>query len=528
MISDSSRSARHELKLSPGHIRGNNFGHKRFSSTTSKRTRGKFNPNARGCGIFYIAKRRNQRCVIKISYTKNTKTRAWAAHGEYLQREHAQHEDEKGLGFNNQSNHVDLKNMLREWQKANDEHVFRLIISPENGVRMNLKQHTKNLLIQMEKDLKTKLEWAAIDHHNTDYPHVHILIRGRDEKDKTLIIEREYLSRTLRYRSEELATRELGLRNENDLIRIRERQLESKHVTEIDRSLRYKSINNIVNYHTPVPDNLAARELRLLEINRLKFLEKHGLAKKISAKSWQLHKDMEIELKNMQLSNDIIKSRARHNIRTITHEMPAPTQIQENKPLTGKVIGMGLEDELKDQRYLLLEGTDGKVHYIQATNSIIKARDNFNFYNENIITFEKKKFTNEHGKIIEYHRVTNHFTLSDMENEPRSRLDRDVIEFVKANGHKPISNFPEKSFSHEYTRAMTKRFHELEKENTFKKDNELYKLAPNWEKKLELIVKQRQQNLELESGNKHSYANKKIITEHSLGHRKSNELTRQR
>jgi type IV secretory pathway VirD2 relaxase len=148
----------------------------------------------------------------------------------------------------------------------------------------------------MEKDLKTKLEWAAIDHHNTDYPHVHLLIRGRDEKNKTLIIEHEYLSRTLRHRSEELATRELGLRKEHDLVRMRERQLESKHVTEINRSLRYKAVNNIVIYHTPVPNNLAGRELRLVEIKRLKFLERCGLSERISAKSWQLHDEMEILL----------------------------------------------------------------------------------------------------------------------------------------------------------------------------------------------------------------------------------------
>jgi type IV secretory pathway VirD2 relaxase len=32
----------------------------------------------------------------------------------------------------------------------------------------------------MERDLGTPLQWVAIDHYNTDNPHVHLLVRGRD------------------------------------------------------------------------------------------------------------------------------------------------------------------------------------------------------------------------------------------------------------------------------------------------------------------------------------------------------------
>lgn len=516
MLNHSPRPTRHALDLLPTHIRGNSFNDPTFGLKPRIRRARKFDARARGCGIFYIVKKRNQRCVIKISYTKNTKTRSWAAHGEYLQREHAQQESEKGLGFNNHSDNVDLKTTLCEWQHSNDAHVFRLIISPENGYRMDLKKHAKDLLQQMEKDLKTKLQWAAIDHHNTDYPHLHVLIRGRDDHNKTLVIESEYLSRTLRHQSEEFATRELGLRKEHDLVRAREKQLDREYVTEIDRSLRYKAVNSIVNYHTPVPDNLAARELRLLEIKRLKFLEILGLVEKISAKSWKLNDELEPVLQKMQLSNDIIKSQARHNIRTFSPEEPTPTHIQENKPLTGKVVGMGLENELKDQRYLLLEGIDGKVHYIQASNSIIKARDNFKFYNENLITLEKKKFTNEHGKIIEYHRVTNHINLREMQKDPLSRLDRDVIEFVKSNGTNPVSHFHEQSFAHEYATVMTKRFHELERGNIFINKKGHYELASDWQKKIERLIQQRQQTQQIELQRKHGHVTKnEIALEHT-------------
>jgi hypothetical protein len=61
MFIHSTRSTQHSLKLLSAHISRNNFDRLKFPLATQKRTRGKFNPSARGCGIFYIAKKRNQR-----------------------------------------------------------------------------------------------------------------------------------------------------------------------------------------------------------------------------------------------------------------------------------------------------------------------------------------------------------------------------------------------------------------------------------------------------------------------------------
>jgi type IV secretory pathway VirD2 relaxase len=32
---------------------------------------------------------------------------------------------------------------------------------------------------EMERDLGTKLEWIAVDHWNTEHPHVHIIVRDK-------------------------------------------------------------------------------------------------------------------------------------------------------------------------------------------------------------------------------------------------------------------------------------------------------------------------------------------------------------
>jgi type IV secretory pathway VirD2 relaxase len=509
---------KHALELIPAHVRS--YRPEKKGGMRNRRVSSGYAVNR---SIFTFIANRNQRCVVKISYSKNTKTRSWAAHGEYLQREHAQVKGEKGLGFNHENDSINLKSLLRQWQQSQDPHVFKLIISPENGHRLDLKQHVKELMKLVQKDLKTKLEWAAIDHHNTDHPHVHVLIRGTDQRKQTLKFEPSYLSYGFRRHSEELATRVLGLRLDRDNIQARERQLDREYLTELDRSIRRKAVNSIVNYHSPAPQSLLSREQRISEIKRLKFLEKLALAEKIGPKSWKLADNMEEILLKMQLSIDIIKSCARHNIPTIDHEIPAPTQIQENKPLTGKVVGMGLENELKDLRYLLLEGMDGKVHYLQATDSMIKARDNFEFSNGDVITLEKRKFTNEHNKVIEHIKLNNHINLDTLQQEPKSRLDKDVIEFVKTHSIKPILSFPEKSFSHEYANAIIKRFAVLEKEKIITKNNDHYTLAHDWQNKLSRLTTYRQQCQQLElkyqAGyfDEHEYKKRQQVLEQKRG-----------
>ena len=68
------------------------------------------------------------------------------------------------------------------WQDSGDKRLWRLIVSPENASKLDLMVHARDLVASMERDLGTRLEWVGVDHHNTDNPHVHILIRGLDER----------------------------------------------------------------------------------------------------------------------------------------------------------------------------------------------------------------------------------------------------------------------------------------------------------------------------------------------------------
>src|SRR3546814_14054731 len=69
----------------------------------------------------------------------------------------------------------------------------------------------------MERDLGTRLEWVAVDHWNTDNPHVHLLVRGKGDDGQNLVIDKDYIRTGMRARAAGLVTAELGYRSERDI-----------------------------------------------------------------------------------------------------------------------------------------------------------------------------------------------------------------------------------------------------------------------------------------------------------------------
>jgi type IV secretory pathway VirD2 relaxase len=404
-----------------------------------------------------------QRSVVKVSYSRNTKSASWAAHGRYLARDGAQRQGEKGLGFNAERDDLNLAKLLGGWQKAGDERVFRLIVSPENGARLDLREHARELVAQMERDLNTRLEWAAIDHHNTDNPHLHLLIRGRDEQGRALTIDRGYIQSGIRTRSAEIASRELGLRAERDVLNARGAAVRREQFTDIDRELlRRADGKHVVSFDGRQPRGEAARERRAQEIARLKFLSRMGLARKIDSASWRLEANLERTLRERQLAIDIIKSRARHRDQILHQRAPlAVTKLAPGRELTGRVVGTGLENEARDRRYLILEGTDGKLHYLRQTPAIIRARGEGKIGIGEIVTLEAREFEKD-GRKVNYIRVEQHGELHAMQTEKQigNRLD---LEALKTNERdEQIDTRGWKGFAGKWRQAINDRLPLLE------------------------------------------------------------------
>lgn len=356
-----------------------------------------------------------QNSVVKVSYMKNAYDNQWKSHGRYLQREGAQVEGKIGLGFDKEHEEVDLGVLIGGWQEEGDIRVFKIIISPEQAERMDLRAHTRLVMEKIEQDYGTRLQWAAIDHYNTDNPHVHVVLRGHDHNGKEIRFNKEYIRNGIRRRSKEVATRQLGTRLVKDILKRREMAIRKNYITELDRDIdRLKDKDNKITFMNRLPKSNYELQKRLHIIGRLQYLETLGFAEKTGIITWQVSNDMLKELKAIQISGDIIKRKARH-ISSITEPtLPvARTFLTAGQSLAGRVVGSGLHDENYDKRYMLIEGVDGKVHYIHPSKSMVMNRDAWAIRNGDIIQLEVRTFYKD-SRDVKYLKFTNWGTLDKL------------------------------------------------------------------------------------------------------------------
>jgi type IV secretory pathway VirD2 relaxase len=154
----------------------------------------------------------------------------------YLERDGVTKDGKKGQVYSAERDAEDGRAFLDRGRA--DRHQFRFIVSAENGAELSdPRETTRSLMKQMETDLGTKLDWIAVDHHNTGHPHTHILMRGVTEDGKTLNIAGDYIAYGIRERASEIVTRELGRQSELEVTKQPEREVDAdRNWSSIDAS----------------------------------------------------------------------------------------------------------------------------------------------------------------------------------------------------------------------------------------------------------------------------------------------------
>src|SRR4051794_28953115 len=182
-----------------------------------------------------------RRVVVKARVVRH-KGRAFrsaplTAHLSYLKRDGVTRSSERAEMFDAGSDPADGAAFAERCQ--DDRHHFRFIVSPEDAGEMtDLRAFSRDLARQMEIDLGTRLDWVAVDHWNTDNPHVHLLVRGVDEEGADLVISRDYISQGLGSRAEELVGIDLGPRPEHEDRNSLEREVAAERRTRVREGSR--------------------------------------------------------------------------------------------------------------------------------------------------------------------------------------------------------------------------------------------------------------------------------------------------
>lgn len=304
---------------------------------------------------------RSRRVAVKVRLVrlKHAGAKSTITHLRYIERDGVSPTGEPGQLYSRDADQADLDAF--EQQGRNDRHQFRIIVAPEDGGEIEeLRTYTRSLMAQMETDLGTELQWVAVDHWDTGHPHTHIVLRGKDQNGQDLVIARDYISHGMRARASEIATQWLGPRTEQEISQSLAREMTQERWTSLDASLQRLSSEERVDL-SQLPDPWRAADRRAALLGRLRFLEQHGWAQQQADGVWQIAPDCQPQLQQAGERMDIVR-RIQRTVGGAVGEYQIFDPLA-HPALVGRVAGKGLQDELGDRGYLIVQGIDGKTHY---------------------------------------------------------------------------------------------------------------------------------------------------------------------
>ena len=315
-----------------------------------------------------------RRVIVKMRVVRHAGTKFRAApiarHVAYLEREGVTCDGAPAQMFDAGADRADGEAFAARCE--DDRHHFRFIVSPEDaGEMQDLRAFTRELMADAQRDLGTSLDWVAVDHWNTDNPHVHVLVRGRADDGGDLVISRNYVREGFRSRAEDRVTLELGPRSEREIQAALRKDVEAERWTRLDRTMR-----DIADHHGGIvdlrPENGShdPEERRLL-VGRAQKLERLGLADQIGPASWTLKPGGEETLRALSIRGDIIKTMHAAMSRDVGTPDIASFAIHDEQvgdPVLGRLIERGLHDELAGTAYAVVEGVDGRTHHLRFSD----------------------------------------------------------------------------------------------------------------------------------------------------------------
>jgi type IV secretory pathway VirD2 relaxase len=324
--------------------------------------------------------RRLQRVIVKTHVARHKPGKAKGSltrHASYLGRDSASADGKPGVFYNATEHGLDAKQQTAAW--VPDRHHFRIIISPERGGDIpDMTAYVRDVMQRVEKDLGvagviepgTKLQWIAINHHNTDNPHAHVVLRGKLEDGRDLVIPRAYLAHGMRNRAAEVATELLGERTVEQAREARLKEVEAERFTSLDRMIeRHLEPHRDRNGETRRIDLSPAKPIgfgaedRQLALARLQFLEGIGLAQKDKGTYWSVDETFSQSLRELGARNDIIKQLYSQlgNESGRVQRMTGGAEV--SAPVAGIVIAKDRADELEDDRFIVVRDRSGQAHY---------------------------------------------------------------------------------------------------------------------------------------------------------------------
>ncbi|MBC8049052.1 MAG: relaxase/mobilization nuclease domain-containing protein [Chitinophagales bacterium] len=306
-----------------------------------------------------------RRVVVKarIARHRGASLKAAKVHLRYLQRDGVTREGEAGLLYDRASDATDGKRFMA--RSGGERHQFRLIVAPEDGEKLReLKPMIRDLMAGMERDLGTKLDWVAVDHFNTGHPHAHVIIRGKTDRGKDLVISPAYISHAIRMNAQKLVTLELGPETALERLNRMRRETVRHGYTALDTRILKTAERGIWTVSPGTP-----AEMRAQLIARLRTLSTLGLAEEKRPGVFAIQPSMAEKLRDLGRRQEAYE-RVGRALREAG--LSRPSQIitlfdsrKTGDSIRGEVVATGLADDLSDRHYAVIASGKSRVHYAE-------------------------------------------------------------------------------------------------------------------------------------------------------------------
>ncbi|MEQ1617497.1 MAG: hypothetical protein ABL883_04020 [Terricaulis sp.] len=225
------------------------------------------------------------------------------AHAAYLARDGAT----SSVFYDARADGVDGAARAEAWAGSDRRH-FRIILSAEEGARLqDLPSYTREVMARAEAVLGTKLAWVAVDHHDTDNPHTHIIVRGRRANGQDLVLPKDFIKHGFRGLARDVATEWLGPRTAADERLALEREVIRHAPTRLDRMIAAQLPEDLTvrlsRLQAPDGDPTMTQALK----GRARELERIGLAREVNRNTLAFEPNWRDRLQAMELHLDIRK-----------------------------------------------------------------------------------------------------------------------------------------------------------------------------------------------------------------------------
>jgi hypothetical protein len=403
-----------------------------------------------------------RRAIVNVRYSSSRTPGGWRAHGIYVERESARgdhlEKEKQGLNADPQLSDADRLGLARDhslgslaegWQKAGDQRIFKIIVSPED-TNVDFQRTAQDMIARIEQHTGASVEWGGVVHRNTDHPHAHILLRGKLLSGEPLRLPPALIRRGLRDAVQSSLTRQLGPRTIEEIEQQRQVELTANRVTPMDRKLAGRA-----DLHAKDPAYRdAGAATNAAELARLRHLKELGLSQQNLAGNWLIRSDFLSQLREMKAIQDRARTLFRSGVAISDPHAPMEYSTSSKK-LIGRVL-LNSEDERTGSLQTIFETTEGMIEIIRHDSTLRAAWSRGDLAPGNVLTIDSLR--SDPDKLY----------AASLGLDKDILRDRQALDSISRRMRSMGLVIPEtdKGWMGEFTRALTSRAHERRQEHS--------------------------------------------------------------